>query len=378
MKKTQSKQGNIQSRIINCETVKMSNEQGSSKGGKMGSALSIDVSSADMPDISTLQQSVVLLGSSLDQALRARSEKESSLEEYTLGQNDDQILVGSDISRTPIISTTGLSLSTDNFRTPENKSAIFANSNVFNSQSIPAVSSAGSSTGATPKKVVYPKQQKKQKKEPQRVAWKYIEAHRESKKSSSDCSSFKGDGSTEYLSGGEPANEERSELVDVGYGPVPVEVAEAQKSLYALMIKSFRHALREAYPEAVLNVVNGQMVISKPTVPSVGTENTSQEEDLSLDSSVSPSVPIVTEDKVTQSPSVAVPTKMCPDTITCFIQVKDIIKNKNVKVNVSKYVTEASDLKDIRKLFKAYLKEKKLIQKAHLLYDLESLKRLDM
>nr|WOE89344.1 VP2 [Cambodia Anopheles rhabdovirus] len=377
MKKTQSKQGNIQSRIINCETVKMSNEQGSSKGGKMGSALSIDVSSADMPDISTLQQSVVLLGSSLDQALRARSEKESSLEEYTLGQNDDQILVGSDISRTPIISTTGLSLSTDNFRTPENKSAIFANSNVFNSQSIPAVSSAGSSTGATPKKVVYPKQQKKQKKEPQRVAWKYIEAHRESKKSSSDCSSFKGDGSTEYLSGGEPANEERSELVDVGYGPVPVEVAEAQKSLYALMIKSFRHALREAYPEAVLNVVNGQMVISKPTVPSVGTENTSQEEDLSLDSSVSPSVPIVTEDKVTQSPSVAVPTKMCPDTITCFIQVKDIIKNKNVKVNVSKYVTEASDLKDIRKLFKAYLKEKKLIQKAHLLYDLESLKRLD-
>nr|WOE89339.1 VP2 [Cambodia Anopheles rhabdovirus] len=378
MKKTQSKQGNIQSRIINCETVKMSNEQGSSKGGKMGSALSIDVSSADMPDISTLQQSVVLLGSSLDQALRARSEKESSLEEYTLGQNDDQILVGSDISRTPIISTTGLSLSTDNFRTPENKSAIFANSNVFNSQSIPAVSSAGSSTGATPKKVVYPKQQKKQKKEPQRVAWKYIEAHRESKKSSSDCSSFKGDGSTEYLSGGEPANEERSELVDVGYGPVPVEVAEAQKSLYALMIKSFRHALREAYPEAVLNVVNGQMVISKPTVPSVGTENTSQEEDLSLDSSVSPSVPIVTEDKVTQSPSVAVPTKMCLDTITCFIQVKDIIKNKNVKVNVSKYVTEASDLKDIRKLFKAYLKEKKLIQKAHLLYDLESLKRLDM
>nr|WOE89349.1 VP2 [Cambodia Anopheles rhabdovirus] len=378
MKKTQSKQGNIQSRIINCETVKMSNEQGSSKGGKMGSALSIDVSSADMPDISTLQQSVVLLGSSLDQALRARSEKESSLEEYTLGQNDDQILVGSDISRTPIISTTGLSLSTDNFRTPENKSAIFANSNVFNSQSIPAVSSAGSSTGATPKKVVYPKQQKKQKKEPQRVAWKYIEAHRESKRSSSDCSSFKGDGSTEYLSGGEPANEERSELVDVGYGPVPVEVAEAQKSLYALMIKSFRHALREAYPEAVLNVVNGQMVISKPTVPSVGTENTSQEEDLSLDSSVSPSVPIVTEDKVTQSPSVAVPTKMCPDTITCFIQVKDIIKNKNVKVNVSKYVTEASDLKDIRKLFKAYLKEKKLIQKAHLLYDLESLKRLDM
>lgn len=378
MKKTQSKQGNIQSRIINCETVKMSNEQGSSKGGKMGSALSIDVSSADMPDISALQQSVVLLGSSLDQALRARSEKESSLEEYTLGQNDDQILVGSDISRTPIISTTGLSLSTDNFRTPENKSAIFASSNVFNSQSIPAVSSAGSSTGTTPKKVVYPKQQKKQKREPQRVAWKYIEAHRESKKNSSDCSSSKGDGSTEYLSGGEPANEERSELVDVGYGPVPVDVAEAQKSLYALMIKSFRHALSEAYPEAVLNVIKGQMVISKPTVPSVGTENTSQEEDLSLDSSISPSVPMITEDKITQSPSVAVLTKMCPDTITCFIQVKDIIKNKNVKINVSKYVTEASDLKDIRKLFKAYLKERKLIQKAHLLYDLESLKRLDM
>lgn len=314
----------------------------------------MDNSTSDVTNAGPLPEALAGISrDTLDQDLDTLGRATRSGESYDLGV-DEGIMPNIDqLNLRPILQTDQLGLTSDNIRRADNASAIFGHVPDFGSSRdiqrsphnpiLPLVPRGDRGRQAGNKIInrksqlqtaSFPKGKKKEKEPKKDIVFE---------KNDSSCS---GDFIRDYDSKLELFRQE--------------------------MMSEFQLALDQAHPGSKLVIISGRMVITH-------FKEETESQTSSLDNHLEENIDeIKAETAVKTEPSPSVET-ICPDLPNhkeLIISIKSIIKNKIVKITLTDYTEMRDEQDDLMTPFKRYLKDKNLVKKAHILYDLKTIKKL--
>lgn len=306
----------------------------------------------------------------LDLELAALTKSTRSSSFYDMGMDDGMVPNMELLNNNPILQTSQLGLSVDNRRDLNNPSAIFGSVPDFGSPNS-APTNPQSATGLTPLKKQHRqvavgrgraslKDQKPLASDRTTLrpgSSRPTGKQKFSNELSAGCSEYVSDRSDSSLSGDYPRDDE-----------VPNSVLRTK------MMEEFQEALTRAHPGSILKLIDGRMVIEtikEDIMSSMGTQPTislaqTPEGRTQKHTSWNPEV------KKSESQATLCPTWSPPGDV--WVSVKSIIKNKLIRVNLTDFVQIEEDLDNLLVPFKRYLKPKNLISKAHIIYDLGTLR----
>lgn len=314
----------------------------------------MDASTSDVTNAGPLPEALAGVSrDTLDKDLETLGRATRSGESYDFGIDEGVMPVMDQLNIQPILQTNQLGLTSDNLRRSDNASAIFGRVPDFGSSRdvresaqeplLPLVprSNRGRQTGdktflkrnSMPTPPV-PKGRKKEKETKKDIVFE---------KSDSSCS---GDFVRDF---------------------------DSQLELFRKeMILEFQQALDKAHPGSKLVIIDGKMVIS-----SIKEERKSQSS--LVDQETVETIEEVKKEIILKPECSPSEETICQDLCAhedLTVSIKSVVKNKIVKITLTDYTQVGDDPDDLMTPFKRYLKDKNLIKKAHILYDLKTIKKL--